>query len=531
MPSSGPLTRKQSLFLGGCEPPAAAAGANMQPEHFPDAATMGAAARTPGIFAITDDTGDLWIKSRPDTALAAWIDCTDLANRYPDVFLDVLGTPTGWPFLGGARAFGYMKMPPGASLVDNEGFLMPDGITDLGTVHFEWQATGGYVPTPGRVTIDVRGLTHLQVKAAVEAAVAKYCPTLVIAFSIGPFGAPPGWCLTQWNCAEAGTWTNRPLVNLSPSSPAFVTWGFLYGEDFLRTLVSRLSRLTRIFREPWRTLSPICAAPEATNTRCFRAVCVSPATGDIYAATDISDAGLVADQGMWVQLAGTGEWSSFAEIAGKATECLCAAPNGDVFAAVDGRLWERPGGVGVWVDTGWGLGGVPPKDIGYIRSIAAVPSGPGTYDLYVGVSAVGLYRRVGGVGNLVAFDLSEPLNFFAMAVSPITGDLAISDSPGASNELWVLRSGAAAVELMPFAVESDLMPIGLSYDLTGNLLVADERLARLYRRAKNGDGRATICAQLIYNGSLGSQKGGQLWVDPQGRLLAACRNVDVLRGL
>lgn len=53
----------------------------------------------------------------------------------------------------GVAATGTIQCVARANLVDNDFFTVSDGAT---TVIFEYQVTGGFVPTPGRVTIDVQ---------------------------------------------------------------------------------------------------------------------------------------------------------------------------------------------------------------------------------------------------------------------------------------------------------------------------------------------------------------------------------------
>lgn len=492
---SGPVARKQSLFLGGMEPPVHPIGSALNPEHFPNLGWLGVP-RPLTHFAITDNDGHLWMRTQTPDATESWVDLWDLATRYPwivDVQARVLSSAP--PRLG--RAEWDAVYAAGADYVDNEGFELPDG-TDDGLVYFEWQATGGFVPTPGRVTLDVRGLDAGQVETLVDAAIALHCPGLTLVYAFGG-GGPSIW---QWN--GPGIWGNRQILNHSPSTPGFSWTVRSVGEDCLAMLSPGAGGLARLLREPWRTLSPMfCATEAGAAKRNFRGLAVAP-NGDVYVGTYNDGTEADADQDIYRQVGGNGPWTPMG--VNNFTAGLCAAPDGQIFASIANDLYVSAGGGAPFVATGWGTG-----NIGQIISVVTIPTGGGAYDVVVAVDGVGLYRQVGGVGNFNPWVMNPLAAQGPLALAPLTGDLYVDGGVF----IHVIYAGTAVpVQLVCPADAYD----GLVVLPNGDLLAASQVL----RIRKNG---------VFFDTGLRAAFYRNMAVDARGRLLVAVSGLDVLRSL
>lgn len=155
------------------------------------------------------------------------------------------------------------------------------------------------------------------------------------------------------------------------------------------------------------------------TTRNWLALCAAP-NGDVYAAT--------LSGSIYMQAGGSGTFDIIAGTTGPNWRGLAAAPNGDVYASYYGiQLYKRPGGTGAFVSLGQAA-----RDW---YGMAAAPNG----NIYASVYAGDIYMQTAGAGAFNALS-QDALHWYGMAAAP-NGDIYASVYGG---DIYMQTAGIGA---------------------------------------------------------------------------------------
>ncbi len=150
----------------------------------------------------------------------------------------------------------------------------------------------------------------------------------------------------------------------------------------------------------------------------WNCMCAAP-NGDVYAAELVGD--------IYKQTGGTGPFVSLG-LGGHSWMAMCAAPNGNIYASDGGNVYMQTGGVGafnriVYQVTNW-------------NALCAAPNG----DVYAAKLYGGIYKQTGGDGPFVSLYQADRW-WYCMCAAPNGNIYAGEHAPGVDNDIYIQMGG------------------------------------------------------------------------------------------